>query len=375
MRAEGAFIPDPLRSEVVLRQDTYRIAADAQAALGRLDMGTRQVPNPSRWMLRALRDEARSSAAFDQVVTLPQEVYVAGLPGAPAVDVRLDRYLRACTMAVDAARSGRPIDVALLARLSATVSGSPANGEEPWRAVPGWLGGPRPEDAYLVVAPPGAELRVATEQWCSWLEEQREMPLLVKITLAYFQFNLLSPFPGSPHLARIVITYELLRAGALGEPALPISTWMRRHHQVLPRLVRGVVDRQDFDALVTFLATGVRETCEEEIAKITAACDAYADLVARFSRKTAMMVLLEALVAAPAMDLQEIAVTCDITPTHAATLARQLENANIVQVLDSRTLEHQAGEGSYRKVIHLAPRIMRLFNLNLPPRRGWSATS
>jgi Fic family protein/DNA-binding MarR family transcriptional regulator len=364
--AEGAFLPDPLRSEVALRQETYRLAADAQEALGRLDMGIRRVPNLSRWVRHALRAEARSSAAFDGVVTLPQEVYVAGLPGAPAVDARLDRYLRACTIAVDAARGGRPIDVALLGRLSAVVSGT-SQDAEPWRTVPGWVGGPRSEDAYLVAAPPGPELQVATEQWCSWVEEQREMPLLVKITLAYFQFSVLSPFPGAAHLARLVITYELLRSGALAEPALPISAWMRRHHQMLPKLVRGVVDRKDFDALVTFLATGVRETCEAEIARITTACETYAGLVAQFSRKTAMVHVLEALVADPAMDLQEIAETCDVTPTHAATLARQLEKAEIVQVLDSKTLEQRAKDNSYRKVIQLTPRIKQLLSLDLHP--------
>lgn len=365
---KGAFLPDPLPSEVELRQGTYRAAAEAQAALGRLDMATRQVPNPARWARYALRLEARAWAAFDGVVTLPQEAYVLGLPGAPPADGRLDQYLRACGIAVNDAARGRPLDVASLARLSQVASGSSGE-QEMWRTGHGWLGGPRPADAFLVAAPPGPELWVATEQWCSWVEEQREMPLVVKSALALFQYYVLSPFPGATHMARFVMTYEALRSQALREPALPISVWMRRHHRMLPELIVGVVDRQDFDSLVVFLATAVRETCDEMIARVEAARSAFTELAERVApRRTAVLQVLEALVADPAMDLHEVAEIGGITVTHAATLVRQLEAQEIVRLLDSRTLEQQAEDASYRKVIHLDPKIMRLLTPRaLPP--------
>lgn len=367
MSVEGAFLPDPLPTEVELRQDSYRVAADAQEALGRLDMAARQAPNPARWVRHALRAEARAWAAFDGVVTLPQEAYVLSLPGGPPVDVRLERYMRACTIAVENAKRGRPIDVALLTRVSMAVSGTSCE-EAMWRTGHGWLGGPRPADAFLGVTPPGPELLVATEQWCSWLEEQGEMPLLVKSALAFFQYCVLSPFPAATHMARFVLIYEALRVEALGEPALPISVWVRQHHRILPELIRGVVDRRDFDALVVFFATGVRETCEAMIARVEAARRAYTELADRVSRKTAVLRVIEALVADPAMNLQEIAEVAEVTATHAATLARQLETDGIVRILDSRTLEHHAEDNPYRKVIHLDPKIMRLLSpYGLPP--------
>ena len=352
---------------VRLRPRTLQCASDAQGALGELNMAAMGLHNRSRWADSVMQLEMRYSAAHDGVITLTREAQAVGLRGAvlPVADERLSRYLKSSQLGVDAAKRGRPTEMMLLERLSAALTGAAEGEAPPWREQPWWQGGLRPEHAYLAAAPPGTNLQEMATRWCTWYNEQQDMMAVVKITLAYFLLTTIAPFPGSGHLARGMLTTELIRLGVLRDPVLPISKWLCQHRIALPDLIRGVIERNDLDALVIFVARGIHTICNEEVTRINSAKSAFDELLDRFARKGSMTTLLKALVINPVTNHAKIAETCNVTTGHAMSMARKLQKAGVVQILDARTLEHQSEYNAYGKVI-FAPDFMRRLGLSLP---------
>ena len=351
-------------SEIVLRQKTWRDAAAAQEAMGRLDERVRHVPGADMWAQQVFRREIRASASLDDVLVTTREAYLVDEThsgGHP-----LAGYLRAGVEVAGAARAGRPLTVELLGRISAVMHGPADDDIDRWRTGPAWLGGPRPQDAYLLVAPPGAEMWVAAEQWCSWTRTQDELPVVVKAVVAFVQFLLLSPFPGAGHLARLALLHELMVAGVLSAPVLPLSGWVYRQRERLPSLVRGVVERGGFDELVSFLATGIRSVCAEEEFRIDKARAVVSGMADRFARKTSMATLVEALGVTPAMTLRQVADTCGVSLSQAANLARRLQSEGVVESIDLDSLRYQSDDAAYRKVIFV-PEVLHVLLDIIPP--------
>lgn len=368
MRQRKAFLPDPLPSGIVLRPSTYGELMAAQEAVGRLDAAMAQVPHRATVsrMLQAL--DTRSSAAMDGVIVGRREVLAAAMPGAVAADPhpRWPGYQRVSEMIVELARSDRSLDPTVWARMSAAMSGSDvpddAFAEElPWRRHITWTNSPAGED-LIVHAPPGAELRVATEQWCVWVREQRELPPLVTIILAQIQFLLISPFPGSAHLARQFPILMLMRAGVLRDPVLPLATWLRRHEERYLAVIRGVLDRGDPDELMVIAAEAIREACYQQIELVAELTDVHRGTVAKVARRTAAVRLAEALIDRPMILVREIPELCGVTGNHAVEVARRLHKEGLVEFVDLKTLGFQAEETISGKAI-VATDIARLLTL------------
>lgn len=368
VRTRGAFLPDPLPSEVVLEPSTQRHLGDAQEMLGRLDSGFMLLPNRADLTSFSQRLEVRYSAALDGVFTSSREASALDLPGAatPQVDERLAPYLTANDRAVAAARTGRPLDPALLGRLSRIQTGRPPEGPAPWRTDPAWLGGTRPQDAFLVTAPPGPELRVAVEQWCAWVDAQCDMQLIAKLAMGYLELTMLAPFPGSGHLSRLFFTYELMRSRVLHEPVLPVSAWLRQHSARQDALVRDLVKGAPLDAWMVFVAEWITATCRQQLVRIAEINEIHQQMLDTVTRKTAIVRLVDALIANPVMNLNKIAEICDVRPHHGASLARRLQEAGLAEIMDVKT-EEQDFSGRSRNRVVIAPRIARLLGL-VPPR-------
>ncbi|TDV55124.1 Fic family protein [Actinophytocola oryzae] len=339
------------------------MAAAAEQKLGRLDVVTQHMPVRKHWVEQTMRREALASARLDEWLITVREAYALDLKQpAQDRDTPLRGYLRSGIAVVKAAKRGRPLDVDLMGRLSSVTTGGRGDEPLPWRTTTAWLGGSSPAAAYLIVAPPGAELRVGTEQWCSWVREQKEMPLIVKITAALLQFMLLSPFPRSGHLARLAVTHELLRTRTLSAPVLPLSEWLHRHQDELPRIVRGVVESHDLDTAVSFVAACVSEVCEVEIARIESARRQSAEVLRKFTRRTAVVRAIQALYAKPMMGLSEIESVCKVSDSQAAKVIRQLQEAGVVEPLDMASFRQHTTDTPYRKTVFV-PSIMRVLGL------------
>jgi hypothetical protein len=369
LRQEGAFLPHPLPSTVRLRPPTYRILAEAEQAIGRLDEAAARLPNRAGLVRLAQLRDVRSSGELGGVFAALREMLVLDLPGvttAPPVDLNLLRYLRANDQAVAWVRAGGPINLVLLSRLGRILDGTSdvlgtINGDDvtdvTWRTGQGWLGGPDPRDAYLLAAPPGAELQTGGMQWSAWVDSGCEAPLLARVALGHYQLAVLSPVAHADHLSRLYITLALIREKALRDVLLPVSEWLSRHRDDYRDRILALVHEGDLDGFLVFFASGITALCRNQLRFIHRAeqlSEAHLDRLGK--RMDGIVRVTRDLAATPLTTNLQIAQRCGISVQHAASLTKQLKRIGVISSLNGKT---------YRQVF-MVPDIMHLFELSYP---------
>lgn len=91
-------------------------------------------------------------------------------------------------------------------------------------------------------------------------EERRDIPLLIKAGLAHVQFETIHPFSdGNGRLGRLLITFLLCAGGALNDPILYLSLFLKTHRQVYYDLLTKVRSTGDWEAWLAFFLKGVKE--------------------------------------------------------------------------------------------------------------------
>ncbi|HEU5471615.1 MAG TPA: hypothetical protein VFV67_13255 [Actinophytocola sp.] len=369
VRSAGAFLPNPLPSTLRLNPPTYRILAEAEQALGRLDEAAARLSNRAGLVRLAQLRDVRSSGELGGIHAGLREMLMADLPGVvetPEVDGKLVRYLRANDAALAWVAGGGPINLVLLGQLGAILDGARERlgayaedevSEVAWRTGPGWLGGPDPREAYLITVPPGAELQTGGVQWSAWVDSGCEAPLLARVALGHYQLAVLSPVAHSGHLSRLYITLALLRSGALRDAVLPVSEWLSRHRDEYRDRILRLVHGADVDGFLVFFASGIAELCRSQMQFILRAerlCERHLDRLGK--RMDGIVRVTRDLAATPVTTNLQIAQRSGISVQHAANLTKQLKRMGVIRSLNGK---------AYRQVF-LVPDVMDLFELSYP---------
>ncbi|WP_409495704.1 Fic family protein [Amycolatopsis sp. cmx-11-12] len=272
IRREGAWVPRPLPSDVVLATSTHRVLARAEQALGRLDEAAERLPDRQYLVHYTMLREAQSSAALEDASVSLKDVLLAKLPGAkpvpePEVEA-ITRYLDASQRAFDTVRAGGDIDLPLLGGISRQLDPVPSPpGEESvfWRERTSWISA-RDGSAVVAHTPPGPHLQATAQQWQEWVRADHDMPLVAKVAIGHPQLELIHPFAGgNGYVARLYVSLELVRAGVLRDQILPLSRWLDRYRDEYYRQLRSVVDTGSFEEFMVFFAEGVHKLCTEQI--------------------------------------------------------------------------------------------------------------
>lgn len=102
-----------------------------------------------------------------------------------------------------------------------------------------------------------------------FLEHEREIPLLIRVALAHYQFETIHPFwDGNGRVGRLLISLMICSNGALSRPILYLSGYFeRRRREYYDRLL-AVSQNNDWHGWVCFFLEGVRMQAEDAIARI-----------------------------------------------------------------------------------------------------------
>lgn len=229
-------LPTP---ELVLSPTTYRLLADAQETVGRLDEIIQRCPLRSSWARSVQMREIQHSAHLDGVHVALREVVVAHLPGhrgEQAIEPDLAEYLRSTGLVLS---GGAAACVDLLVEQTAAVAAGGGSG-----------GG-----------------NTVLRRLLAWANDTDALPVLARLALATCYLQVSGLLRGrAGHVGRLYLGTELVRGGLLGEPWFPLSTWIDAHHEQYREQIDQAVATGEFDQFVGCFARGVARTCRSELA-------------------------------------------------------------------------------------------------------------
>lgn len=271
----AAFLPDPLPLESPeLTGATYRIVANARAALAALDSTARQLPNPGLLRRPTLRYEAQATSALEGThEPLAKVLTAADDQQEPQMREVLNYQLMA-EHAFDWVEQGRALTVPMLCELQSTlVAGTPLDKPSSGRVRPVQVViGRRPAmsprefpviAARFVPPPPGIDLEARLRDLLAWLSVDRSglFDPIVASAMAHYQFETLHPFhDGNGRIGRLLIVLQLYATHTLSEPTLTVSPWFEaRRSEYQDRLLR-VSTVGDWDGWIAFFAQGVGDS-------------------------------------------------------------------------------------------------------------------
>ena len=271
-------MPDPLPPNPPLQidADLQDVIDRALLALGRLDTISTLLPDPPLFLYMYVRKEAvlssqiegTQSSFYDLLLYETEEA-----PGVPLGDVSdVVNYVAAMNHGLERLRGGFPLCLRLLREIHKVLLSTGRGSEkEPgeFRRSQNWVGGTRPGNAAFV-PPPASDIADCMGALEKFLHDQPvRMPLLVKAALAHAQFETIHPFlDGNGRLGRLLITFLLCAEGALKEPMLYLSLYLKNRRQEYYDLLQRVRTEGDWEAWLRFFVEGVKETSELAVATV-----------------------------------------------------------------------------------------------------------
>jgi Fic family protein len=264
--AHWAYLPEDLPPDVPLTSATWTTIAQAEAALGRLDEASRQVPAPGLLRRAATRREAQSTSALEGTFAPIEDVLEPDLEDRSQSSVEvweILNYVAAAEEGLDWITS-RPITSGLVCELQRVlVQGTPgehsdAGGLRDRQVVVGPRDSAVP-DARFVPPPPGDQLQAGVDQWVEWVTNPpSDLSPVVRAAMAHYQFETLHPFSdGNGRIGRLLIVLQLMRDGVLREPILVVSPWFEARRLEYQDHLLQLSRTGDWDTWVRFFASGV----------------------------------------------------------------------------------------------------------------------
>lgn len=267
-----AFVPQPLSNESPdLTGATYRVVADARAALAALDSTARRLPNPRLFRRPTLQAEAQSTSALEGTYAPLVDVLTADKDKPENLDLReILNYVIMADHAFDWLEDDKPLTVSMLSGLQhmlvrGTRSENASSGKVRDHLV---VVGERASGndlpvhaARFIPPPPGPDLGASLQDLLDWMgreENSREIDPVVAAALAHYQFETLHPYhDGNGRIGRLLIVIHLQRQEVLVEPTLTVSPWFEaRRSDYYDRLL-SVSTAGDWDSYIRFFATGL----------------------------------------------------------------------------------------------------------------------
>ncbi len=271
-----AFVPRPLPPDppLLLDDELQDLAERANRALGRLDGVAALLPDRSLFLYFYVRKEAVLSSQIEGTqsslsdLLLHEEALAPGLLVDDVVEV--SRYVAAMNHGLRRLREGFPLSLRLLREIHGVLLEGSRGGEKTpgdFRRSQNWIGGTRPGNAQFV-PPPEHEVAGCLADLERFLHDiPNRTPTLMKAALAHAQFETIHPFlDGNGRLGRLLITLLLCAEGALAEPMLYLSLYLKRNRQRYYDLLQQTRLEGDWEGWYRFFLEGVIETADQAAA-------------------------------------------------------------------------------------------------------------
>jgi Fic family protein len=269
-----SYVPPPLPPVPAVGMGQLQLLLEqANQALGRLDGFTSVLPDVSLFLYAYVRKEALLSSQIEGTQSSLSDLLLfenSEAPGVPIQDVQeVSNYVAALNHGMRRLREGFPLSLRLIREIHGVLlSEGRGSNKEPgeFRRSQNWIGGTRPGNAAFVPPPADRVMECMGQLEIFLHEERRDIPLLIKAGLAHVQFETIHPFlDGNGRLGRLLITFMLCASGALREPILYLSLYLKTHRETYYELLTGVRSKGDWETWLEFFLTAVKETSDQAV--------------------------------------------------------------------------------------------------------------
>ena len=122
-----------------------------------------------------------------------------------------------------------------------------------------------PKTGKIIYTPPEGEQRLhhLLGNLETYIHTNDDLDPLIKLAVIHYQFEAIHPFTdGNGRTGRIINILYLIQQGLLEMPILYLSKYIIDHKNDYYRLLRGVTEKQDWQAWVLFMLEAVKKTAD-----------------------------------------------------------------------------------------------------------------
>ena len=342
---QRAFVPNPLPRELAMSSRLVSLLDRTSRTVGELAGVGETIPNPHILIRPLLRREAVLSSRIEGTVASLSEVfaYEAGSRRAPDTDVaEVVNYVVALEYGIERLNS-LPISFRLVnelhERLLAGVRGQD-KGPGEFRKQQVWIGVPNsPIHEARFIPPPAEYLRDLFHEWERFVNEDTDMPPLVRCALMHYQIEAIHPYSDdNGRIGRLLITLFLRASGVLRLPLLYLSAYFERDRQRYYDELLNVSAKGDWDRWLSYFLTGVYQESRDVVERIRRLRMLQEELKGQLEsrRESANVIrLLDRFFAQPIMTVLQAAEFLEISDAGTRRVLGRLADAGIVKRDDS----------------------------------------
>ena len=348
-----AFVPDPAPTQLVLSAGVLAALTRAERALGHLTGTLRAAGrqfSPHLISAPLLAREAISSSRIEGTNTTPEQLALLDLEPLGDEPSRNISETQEVANYIAALNHGFkrldqiPVCLRLLQELhEILMRGVRGDAERPgeFRDVQNFIGASQDIRQARFVPPPVSEMRRCLEDLEVYMNEPGDLPHLVRLALAHYQFEAIHPFrDGNGRVGRLIIPLLLCSYERLEAPALYLSPYFERFRSQYTDLMLQVSQTGDFASWVQFFLEAVDVSALESIKRAEALLELrenYRKRLQSLRSSANLLGLVDALFARPSVSLTLAAILLGgVTPAAASANVRKLVEAGILREVTGR---------------------------------------
>jgi Fic family protein len=336
----SAFVPAPLPPAIEWTPRLVGVLSDADRLIGRLAGEGGRLPNPHVLMRPFVKQEAVQSSRIEGTQATLGELLAAEAGAAverSPDDLReVGNYVVALEHGISLLRE-LPICVRLIRALHQKLMDG-VRGEHAapgvFRRTQNWIGRPGSTLATATfIPPPPGEIEPCLADWEKFIH-QSELPPLVTIALAHYQFEAIHPFlDGNGRVGRLLITLFLIERKVLPTPLLNLSAFFEASRRDYYEGLRAVSQRGAWPDWLEYFLLGVARMSEDSLSRATRINDLLAGWRSRLTGRSTgtPLRIVELLAANPFLTIKGAAGQLKMAFTTAQRAIEHLEHSGVLQ--------------------------------------------
>lgn len=339
-----AFIPNPLPPEPPIQIDSemiYLLSA-ADRRLGRLDGITQILPNPDLFVAMYVKKEAVLSSQIEGTQASLIDILEEDEENHEHKEKNVEEvvnYVNAMNYGIKRLQD-LPLCLRLIREIHSVLLKNVRGGERnpgEFRKSQNWIG---PAGCTLSTAtfvpPPILEMQEALNNLELVINDDDDIPPLIKIGLLHAQFETIHPFlDGNGRMGRLLITFWLCRQKILTKPLLYLSYYFKKNRIEYYDRLMDVRLKGDWEGWMKFFLKGIAEVSDEAIStakQILTMKEQHSSMInQQFKNPSNGLKLLEKLFENPLVTINKVAEMLEVSYPTASSLVNDFCDVGLLR--------------------------------------------